>query len=291
MSKKNQKLRVIDAPMYNYWQALVMSLYSSRLYVDVAKRWRHFGILYLLFVISLSSIPLSARVIYDFHRVFEKQMIIPISKLPLIYVQSGQVIFDKPMPFFIKNDEGAVVAIIDTTGKINQINTTYPELTILVTKDKLYFRAPKFPLFFQERQPLQTEDIYVQALDKSSNEVFNGKSWVATSGVLKLRIMTEMLIYPLLMMFIFGVYVVLMFALAFIGQLFSQIIFKFKLPYREATRILMVAATVQILVFFTLLTCNIIFSGTGLLYMLLLAVYFNYGVLSFKKASKKMVRG
>lgn len=291
MRKKNQKLRVIDAPMYNYWQALVMSFYSSRLYVDVGKRWRHFGILYLLFVIALASIPLSARIIYDFERVFENEMLMPISKLPLLYIQNGKVVFDKPMPFFIKNEKNAVVAIIDTTGKINQISSNYPDLTILVTKDQLYFRSPKFPLFFQEKQPGEAADIYVQSFSKASNEVFNGKTWIATSGVLKLKIITEMLLYPLLVMFIFGIYIGLMFAIAFIGQLFSQIIFKFKLPYREATRILMVASTVQIVVFFTLLTSNTKFPGTGMLYMVLLAVYFNYGVLCVKKASNKMVRG
>lgn len=290
MSKKNQAMRVIDEPMYSYWQALFMSFYSGSLYVDVAKRWRGFGVLYLLLVIAIASIPLSVRIIYDFNQYFDEQMVLPLTKLPPLYVQNGGVVFDKPMPFFIKNKTGAVVAIVDTTGKVKNIDSTYPQLTILITKDKLYYRPPKFHLFFDASRAMKAEDTLVQPLDKASNEVFDGKAWIASSGIMTLKLITELLVYPLIMMFLFGMYVVLMLALAFIGQLFAQIIFKFRVPYKMAARIFLVASTVQVAVFFTLLTTNVVFPGVGLLYMVLLAVYFNYGVLCVKRESSKMVR-
>lgn len=290
MRKKNQSMRVIDAPMYSYWRAIYMSFYSSRLYVDVAKRWQGFGILYLLLVIAIASIPLSARIIYDFNRYFDEQMILPLTKLPPLYVQNGGVVFDKPMPYLIKNKTGAIVAIVDTTGKIKNMDNVYPQLTVLITKDKLYFRPPKFHLFFDTPTPTKSEDTFVQPLDKSSNEVFDAKAWIASSGIMTLKFMTELFVYPLVMTFLFGLYVVFMLALAFIGQLFAQIIFKFKIPYKMAARVLLVASTVQITVFFILLTTSVVFSGTGLLYMVLLAVYFNYGILCVKRESNKMVR-
>ena len=42
--KIKNKLKLIDAPVYRYWDALYMSFYSRRLYVDVGKRWRGLGI-------------------------------------------------------------------------------------------------------------------------------------------------------------------------------------------------------------------------------------------------------
>ena len=75
MIKKKQTLRPLDAPIYNYWQALYRSFYSGRLYIDVIKRWRGFGALYLLLAISLASIPLSLRIMVDFNHYFEKKMI------------------------------------------------------------------------------------------------------------------------------------------------------------------------------------------------------------------------
>ena len=290
MRKNKQKLRVADTPIYGYWQALYMSFYSSQLYVDVGKRWQNFGFLYLFFVIALASIPFSARIIYDFQHDFNEQILLPISKLPLIYIQSGNVVFDKPMPYFIKNEKGDIVTIVDTTGKVTRINSDYPQLTMLITKNKIFFRAPKFALFFQEIEQTNPQEVIEQSLSKSSNEVFNGKTWIATNGVLKLRLLTELSLYPLAVMFIYGIYIILMLALSFIGQLFTQIIFKFKLPYQAATRLMIMASTIQIIVFFILLTTNTFFHGTGLLYMILLAIYFNFGVISFKRESMKMVR-
>jgi len=290
MNKKSKSLRVNDAPMYNYLQAIYMSFYSRSLYVDVAKRWKGFGALYLLLVISIASIPLSARIMYDFNQYFDQQMILPLTELPPLYVQNGGVVFDKPMPYVVKNKTGAVVAIVDTTGKVKNIDQTYPELTVLITKDKLYFRPPKFHLFSNTPVPLKQQDTFVQPLDKASNEVFDAKAWVASSGIMNLKLMTEILVYPLIVMFLFGLYVVFMLGLAFIGQLFAQIIFKFKVPYKMAARVFSVASTVQIAVFFIVLTAGIVVPGAGLLYMVLLAVYFNYGILCVKRESTKLVR-
>lgn len=51
MSEQNKVLRKVDAPFYNYWQAIVLSFFSSRLYVDVGKRWKGLGFRYLLLIV------------------------------------------------------------------------------------------------------------------------------------------------------------------------------------------------------------------------------------------------
>ena len=289
MKNKKQTIRIIDAPMYRYWQALYMAFYSSRLYVDVAKRWRGYGVLYLLLVLVIALIPLSARIIFEFDRYFNEQMILPLEALPPLYVQNGEVAFDKPMPYLIKNKTGDIVAIIDTTGAVKKINSTYPKLNFLITKDTLYFRPPKSQIFALNTTPTSGDDVYAQPLGKGSNEVFVAKDWVRSSGLLNLKLMTEILVYPVMTMFVFGLYTIFMLTLAFIGQLFALIVFKFPITFKDACRLFLVASTAQVFVFFVLLAANVVFAGIGILYVALIAVYFNYAVFSVKRESKKMV--
>lgn len=290
MSKKKQTMRLIDAPIYGYWQTLYMAFYSSRLYIDVARRWRGFGVLYLLFIIAIASIPLSVSIIIYFNRYFDEQMILPLENLPPLYVQNGKVVFDEPMPYLIKNRSGDVVAVIDTTGStVTKMIAAYPQLTILITKNKLYFRPPSFQFFLNNPAKTSSGFVSIQTLNKASNEVFVGKKWVESSGILKLKLTSEIIIYPVVVMFIFAVYVVFMIFLALMGQLFAWSIFKLKLTFQEACRLFLVASTAQIAVFFTLFTANIILPGTGIFYVALMSTYFSYAVISVRRESKKMV--
>ncbi len=289
MIKNKQNIRPVDAPIYRYWQALYLAFYSSRLYVDVFKRWRGFGVRYMLLLLAIATIPLSARITFSFDQIFESQMIMPLNQLPTLYVQNGEVVFDKPMPYFVKNTKGGIVAIIDTTGTIKEISKQYPQLTILITKDKLLFRIPKFPSLFTTPKQVLGDNVYVQLLNKNTNELFVGEKWVKSSGVLKLKWITELLVYPLMTGFVYGLYTMSMLVFAFIGQLFALIIFKFKLTFREACRLLLVASTAQTAVFFAMLTANVTLPGGGTIYIVLLAAYFSYAVLSVRRESKKMV--
>ncbi|HEL8434089.1 TPA: hypothetical protein U0D75_002421, partial [Legionella pneumophila] len=87
VAKEKNKLKPIDAPIYSYWQALYMSFYSKRLFVDVGKRWRGIGLIYLLLVVAICSIPFSIRIASDFNKTFNQQIIQPLLQLPTVYVQ------------------------------------------------------------------------------------------------------------------------------------------------------------------------------------------------------------
>ena len=290
MSKKAQAIRTIDAPLYRYWQALYMSLYSSRLYVDVAKRWHGYGFIYLLLVIALASIPFSARMIIDFNRFFEEGMMEPLKVLPPLYVQNGEISFDKPMPYFIKNNAGAIVVIIDTTGSIDSMTKKYPKLTILITKNKVIYRAPKLELFLKGSRSQKPRDVYIQELKKGSNEVFDAKEWLGTSGVLTLRWATEILLYPTLVAFMFGLAIVILLSIALLAQVVAQILFMVRLTYKQSCRILLVAMTLPCVLFFIGLTANIIVPKIGFLYLIVLTIYYCYAVLALKRENRRMVR-
>ena len=79
---KKSVLKPIDKPAYSYWSALWKSFYSRRLYVDVGKRWSGFGILYLLLVIALLSLPFYLRVLQSVNQSFQEQIIEPSVKIP-----------------------------------------------------------------------------------------------------------------------------------------------------------------------------------------------------------------
>lgn len=294
MSKPQKKavknaVRLIDQPHYSYWQALYLAFYSKRLYIDVAKRWRGFGLLYLILLIAIATIPLSIRLIMNFNDYFNQQLFYPIEKMPPIFVQNGQVKFDKPMPYFVKNDAQEVIVIIDTTGQIEQIDNRYPHLAILMTKDKIYFQSPRLKLFMGDKEASENPTIYEQSLDPNMNEMFVGKQWIKQSGVLTIKHVTEWLIYPIMVGFIFGIYFVFSWILALIGQIFAQMIFKVKLSFQGAYRIFVVAATAQVVLFLLSLAINMVVPGEGYLFVILLAVYFNMAILMIKSDSKNLV--
>ena len=290
MGKKTTEVRLTDAPIYSYWQALYLAFYSSRLYVDVAKRWRGYGFLYLLLVIAIVTIPISVRVIYNFNTYFTEQLVEPITKIPKLFVQNGEVVFDKPMPYLIKNKTGNIVAVVDTTTTINEASQRFPDLTVLISKENLYFKQPKFELFPSKQNESKGGSFHTQPIDKHMNQVFVGDDWMATSGVMKLKIAAECLIYPVIAGFLYGVYLGIMLFVSFVAQLCSIIVFKFRLNFKDTCRIFFVAITPQTALYFIMLAANIKLPFGGLIYVALIAIYFNYAVICIKRESNKVVR-
>lgn len=289
MRKRNKNIRLIDAPLYHYWQAIYCSFYSSRLYIDVVKRWRGYGFLYLLMMISLVTIPASIRLIYDFDRYFNEEILQPVSMFPLLYVQNGDVVFDKPMPYFIKNKKGEVIDIIDTTGKVTNITSKYPKLVFLMTKNKLYSRLPKLNVFLNTTDISSEDEVHVSKFDKSMNEVFNAEQWTKSTRTQRAKWFVEVLIYPILVFAIYGLYLVIMPLFGYVAIIFAQVVIKHKLKFKEGLRLFIVTSTPQMFLFGVLFTSGLSFNGSGILQIICMAIYFNCAVLCLKNDSKKMV--
>lgn len=289
MRKKQQALGLINVRIYRYWQALYMAFYSRRLYVDVAKRWRGFGFFYLLLLIAVAIIPLSTRIMLDINRYVNEEIISPIENIPALRVQNGEVLFDKPMPYLIKNKMGSVVVMIDTSDTVKGMDAAYPELMMLITRTKLYFRKPEIKLFFKTHKP-SAEAPVVEDINTTSSETFAGKAWVKSSGIIKIKWFLMSMVYPMMLPFFFGLFFTFLLILSMLAQVFSWLILKFKIKFSEAARLLIVASTAQICVCFFLVSFNLLFKGAGLLFIALIAMYFSYGVLSVKRESNLLVR-
>lgn len=283
--QKTTDIQGIDKPHYQYWQALYLSLFSSQIYVDVAKRWKRFSLGYLLLLFAIISIPLAVRMTVDFNQFFNEKVLLPVQKLPVFSLQNGLVSLDKPMPYFVKNDAGDVISIIDTTGKITGIDNTYPQLSVLITKDTLYYRSPPSAYFI----PDSAKPINVHPFDKQMNQIFNGSEWINSSGIKNVNLLFEMAIYPSLVLLFFSMALVLLLCLAIVAQLVATLFFKLSLSYFQAFRLLMVSSTLQILVLFFFITANLMFPWVGLLLVTLLAVYYGFALISLKRSSFMMV--
>lgn len=284
---------LIEVLMYNrlqrwfstlsqYSQALYASFYSSALYSDVVKRWQGLGLGYLLFLIILGSIPLSARVMLALNHFFNEEILFPIQSIPLLPIHNGQIEFNQPMPYLIKNSKGEVVSIIDTTGTISGMNSAYPQLTILMTKNKMMLRPPSYKQFLGLAKSNIGNPIDTHTFDKGLNGLFSGKTWIHSTGISSLNTWMQLLVFPSVMLFYFSIFGLILLLLSSLAQLYSDIFFDLKLSFKASSRLLAVAATPTLVLFFFMRCFNFAAPGMILVYGVLLLSYTSYGLYSLK---------
>lgn len=289
VSKHKPSLQRISSPLYRYWHAFYLAFYSQKLYIDVVKRWRGFGLSYLLLLFSVLLIPLSFKWVQSFNQHVKDQIVFPLKKLPPLHIEEGHLMFSRLMPYLIHNAEGDVVMVVDTTGQITPSDVNYPNLMLLITNDTLYFRVPKLDFLGQET-PLNTENqMRAYPLSEQSDEVFLAKDWFASSGLVQLQWFIDVLVYPTLVLLFLGFCLPFLFVGTFLTQLIAQVIFKYRLTLKEASRLLAVASTAQLVLFIMMLTFNISLTGSGFFYIALTSVYFSYAIIGLRRDSQQMV--
>lgn len=292
MSKNKKTLQTLDRPIYAYWQAWFKSFYSRQLYIDVAKRWRGFGLMYLFTILLIACLPLTIRIAADFQSFFDAQIFSPISKLPPVYIQNGEASLDMSMPYVIRNQNNEVVLIADTrvkTVEILKYLDQYPTLNLFITKDRFYFRLSKPRFFFNRTEPIPGRYFYVEPLPSGDNEVLVAKDLIASTGVSNVLFLAKLLIYCLILSLFTSIYVVLTLTLALLGQVFAQTLLNSRIPYKTSCRLFAVASTPQMVIFFILFTSNLMFQGIGFIFLALFAIYYFYAVLSVKSDQTKLV--
>lgn len=289
---KTTELKPIDKPSYRYWDALYRSFYSKNLYVDVGKKWKGLGLLYLLLVIALLSIPLAIKLSMDIKTAFNDMLYDPLVKTPILYIQNGQLSFDKPMPYLVKNNKGKVVLIIDTTGSVNTFTTKYPDLSILINKDKLSYLIPipKLPTIagLGSSATQQKSVPFVQSFGKAANEVFDGKRLVESHSISWLQIVIQWMTYPMVVAAFFSIFIIMFLVLAMMGQVLASVFFSFSLSYFTACRLLCVSSTPMLVFLIGTMTFHIIFNGMGIVLLGLLFVYYSLALFYMKQESRKV---
>lgn len=289
-SKKN--VQPVDSRIYKYWEALYLSYYSSKFYIDVAKRWRGFGVSYFFFFFLIAAIPFSIKSAIDMNNYITHDLFQPTSMIPEIKLVNGKIQFDKPMPFFVKNDQGKDVIIIDTTGQINEINKDYPDVLFLINSSKIHFKFPQLHFFKNDKRNSEyynKEQIETQDLSELGDDIFTGRNWLEESGFIKMKNRLLILIYPLVFGALFGIFTTGILALSILGQVAAYSIFKQKLRFKQTCRISVIASSIGIWLYLCLKTFGIASAKLNFMCMAIVFVYFSYGVLAVKRSSKSLV--
>lgn len=292
MFKYKSKIAPIDSRIYKYWQALYMAFYSRKLYIDVAKRWDGFGVTYCLLCFLVFTVPYTVKTMLEFNQYVATDLLSPVAKIPTFKVINGTVIFDKEMPYVIKNAKDQEVVIIDTTGKVNNISKEYPSLVFLITKTKIFFKHPKLHFLKNDKKNQEfydKEEISTHDLSDINDEEFNGNNFLEDSDLMELKNYLLAFVYPIVAFGLFGIWISSMLAFAILGQVASYAIFKYKITYKQTCRIAIVSSTIAIGSLLLLKTFDISSLKWKFFCMVLFFIYFSYAVLSVKRDSKRLV--
>lgn len=239
-SVKHQKIN----NLYSYWQAFVMSFYSMDIYVDVRHRWRGFGAIYVLLVMAIISLPLSIKIIYEKHNYYYQVMLPIIKKLPDLKLVEGELVFNKSQPYFMNSPVShQPVVIIDTTGKVTDLpNSNYPEAALLFTKHAMISRFGQMPPSIEKYQ----KDMSVNIEPTMLIPLFD-----------RLKTIFVYAFYPSMMMFWYGVFYSFLCIIAFLFKMFSVILLKYEINYKNALRLASVSST-------PMLVLSVIFAFLGI---------------------------
>ena len=292
MKNNKTNLNAMDRRIYKYWQALYLSFFSSRLYIDVGKRWRGFGLIYFLLVVALAAIPLSIKSIQKFNAYYNEQLIEPIKKIPSFAIQDGRLNFANFMPYLIKNNKDNVVVIIDEKLNLTEVSHAYPQWMIFITTDRMYIRLPHLSFISEEVTPIlantDSKGVEMESFADIQNDYFSGNMWVEHTNLASIKRYMMLSIYPCITMLLFSFFGSFLGLLAIFGKACSYIFFKFRIGYKQTYRLMLVSSGCGISLFVISLSFGRL-PGLGFYLMVLIILYFFYAVLSLKRESKSMV--
>lgn len=295
MRKSKQTLKPIGQSDFSYWQALYLAFFSPRLYIDVVKRWHGFGMGYFLLLMLIISIPWSIYYAGKLTNYINDEIIYPFEQMPLLLIQNGEATIDKPMPYIVKSKSNKPAIGIDTTSDLNSFPQEYPTLFFFVTKNALLFRVPAQGIVAKQSHSLITgfqpiKNLSEYHFKKNDNEVFSGPEWVKTSGIESINNYAFLIVYPIVLGVLWGLYFITNFVLASIGRIISSVILKFPIRFVDSFRLTWVASTAPVALVNTVLYFGFNARGLGWYYFLLVSIYFSAAVLCVKRESQSMVR-
>jgi hypothetical protein len=293
MRQKKVKTTLVKTtePLYRYWQVMYLACCYPRVYIEVIKKWHGLALTYLLLLVLLFSLPLSIRMSVDFNDYLQTHLVQVINLVPEIYVQNGRVQFDKPMPYLIKNKKNQVVLIIDTTGKtMFTEQEKYPDLSLLITKDTIYYRSPNYQFFKNQVGEPAFGPTFEQKLDSSMNDIFKGHDFVRYAHIERIKWLSILIIYPMMASIFFALLAVLFAVLSLLAQFVGKVILGVSLSYSQACRLLIVSATLSVAILYFMLTMNWQSFALGPLVLALIAIYFSLGAIAYRRDMRQLAR-
>jgi hypothetical protein len=119
---------------FGRFAGLVLSLFLPAFYRHVARNWGGIGILYLLLLFTLTWIPPLVQVHLGLRKFANEDFPKFADNLPDIAIKNGKITSPVAQPLEIKDERGNVVFVLDTTGKINNLDQTVAMFLLTETK-------------------------------------------------------------------------------------------------------------------------------------------------------------
>ncbi len=124
---------------FSIFHPLFMSFYSKIFYRDVCRNWKGFSFLYLLFILSLTSLFMALQAHTIFSNFIKQSAPAIIDQMPVITINNGKASINEDTPYIIRDPgTGQKIIIIDTSGKTQSINSS--GAYILLTETELIAR-------------------------------------------------------------------------------------------------------------------------------------------------------
>ena len=211
---------------YSILHAFVLSFFSQSFYRDVGQNWRGTGLLYMLILLVIVWIPTMIKMQIGFST-FVQQEAPPITQqIPRITIKNGEVSTDVASPYYIKDQQGNPIAIIDTTADYHNLDET--PAAVVLTRTKLFFRNERRG----ETRSYDLSNVESFELDRPRAE-----GWLQTAKGLLVPVL-----FPIVLIgtFIFRGIQILIYAA--IGLLFAKML-DTSLSYKTLMRLAAVALT------------------------------------------------
>lgn len=259
--------------IYTYLQALVMSFYSVNIYVDVRHRWKGLGMLYCLLLMAIITLPWAVYLANKGDGFYQEVFLPSLSKIPVLNIQNGELLYSPKKRFIINHPKTKKpLIIIDTSGEITELpNKLYPDATVLFTRYAMITKYGKSPTNVER----YGTDINGEIDSETLKPFFE-----------HLRSVFLMMIYPNLTTLIFGLYYSMLAVLAFVMKMFSKILMKYDITYKEALRLSVVSSTPMITTFVTTYATGVEMESFRWMFFVIYWLYFIFAIRSNKYAAR-----
>ncbi len=168
---------------FSGWQALFLSFCSPALYRDVARSWTGLGFLYLLAVISITSLFVSIQINNWVAQVIDQNVSPICEQMPKLSIDNGKATIDKTCPYKVTDPKTGRVIITFDTRDSEAVTENLSEGAIVVTSSKLIMVTPKGSHAYNNKNI--TKDA-----DATKTEAFDSEPKAKTAGTGTRRILS-----------------------------------------------------------------------------------------------------
>ncbi len=246
---------------YKLFQIPPLSFYSIELYKHMALNKKGVGFGYLFLLLAVCWLLLTFSMDYQIDSYLDKYAPGLISQFPTVTVINGHAFIEEQQPYFIHDPETSeVIAVIDTTGSINSLDSS--DASILLTRTSVIFKK---------------SDVETRSFDLSDIVEFELNQDMLTQWVDMTKSYLSIAVYPFALAGSYVYRIIQMLIYALIGLIFASIL-KVELDYPQLLRLSVVAVTPCIIINTLFWTFGANLPFEGLLYFILTMGYLFLGI-------------